>query len=217
MADTTNVTVLATLHHLHGAIEWFDFDDLAQIIRTIAPDFLGVELTPADLAARREQPIKQEYQNSVYPLLDEHGFEAFPLEPPEPKYSQLVAMGKSAREGLSQRSPDAEQCFGHYVQSLYDTLFEWWQSPFDVNSEETDRHFEIKHKFQNAVYGPDEQEGWDKWNQHFLDQILDVSSRQAGARVLVLVGVEHAYWLRKRLRAIEGIRLVDMRAYMDES
>ncbi len=210
MDKRTPVTVLATLHHLHGQTSFYTFDDLARIIRTIAPDLLGVELTPTDLESRRDQRIKQEYPRSVFPLLDEGLCQAFPLEPSEPTFSRLVEKGRRAQEALHRRAPEVEEAFGRYVESLYETLFGWWASPLDVNSEETDRHFEIKHKFQAAVFGPEEHEGWEGWNQHFLDRIMEAVAQRPGARVLVLVGAEHTYWLRKRLREEESVRLVSV-------
>ncbi len=210
MAVQTTVTVLATLHHWHEHATFYTFEDLAQIIRQISPDLLGVELTPTDLETRKEQRIKQEYPRSVFPLLDEGLCDAFPLEPSEPLFSQLVQMAKQAAEALHRRAPEVEEMFGVYVESLYETLFAWWRSPFDVNSDETDRHFKIKHQFQAAVYGPEEREGWDAWNQHFLDQILEAANRRPGTRVLVLVGVEHTYWLRERLREEPHIHLVSV-------
>ncbi len=211
MTSKTAVTVVSTLHYWHEHTPYYTFDDLTQIIRKISPDLLGVELTPMDLETRREQRVKQEYQRSVFPLLDEGLCEAFPLEPSEPTFSQLVQMGRRAREALRERSPEVDEMFGKYVESLYEILFGWWNSLWDVNSEETDRHFEIKHQFQAAVYGPDEREGWEAWNQHFLDQIREAAARRKGARILVLVGVEHAYWLRKRLRSEKEFHLVSVK------
>ncbi len=69
-----------------------------------------------------------------------------------------------------------------------------------VNSRQTDALFEVKHEFQSALYGPEERRGWERWNEHFLSRILDVARDNAGKRIVVTVGVEHGYWLRKRLR-----------------
>ncbi len=205
----TDILVLSTLHHLHGEVDYFTYEDLSRIIENFAPDILAVELTPSDLATRKPQQVKQEYQHSVYPLLDKLGCEAIPLEPPEPKYSQLVGLGRNAEEDLKQRSPSALEQFSLYVNALFDVLFDWWRSPLDVNSAETDRHFEIKHRYQNAVFGKDEESGWERWNEHFLEQILAAAARRPEGRMLVLVGVEHGYWLRKRLRDQPGARLLE--------
>lgn len=204
----TEILVLSTLHQLHGQLDYYTYDHLSHIITSFAPEVLAVELTPDDLHARKPQRVKQEYQQSVYPLLDALGCETIPLEPAEPLYSELVGLGKKAMEDLQKRNPAAVEQFGLYVNALYDVLFNWWRSPLDVNSSETDRHFEIKHRYQNEVFGEDEEKGWELWNQHFLEQILAAAAKYPEGRILVLVGAEHSYWLRKHLREQPAVRLL---------
>ncbi len=205
----TEIIVLCTLHYLHGQVDFYTYDHLAQIIKRFAPDVLACELTPEDLAARKPQTIKQEYQRSVYPLLDELACEALPLEPGEPVYSEWVQQMREADEAFARNHPAAIEQFGLYVNALYEVLFAWWRSPADVNSAETDRHFEIKRRYQNALFGEAEAEGWERWNQHFLKQIMVAAERHPQGRIVVLVGVEHGYWLRKRLGQRSEVKLLD--------
>src|SRR5690242_10980705 len=81
----TEVIVLSTLHQFHEHSKYYSFAILSELIEKLRPDVLAVELTPADLASRREQKVKQEYQRSVFPLADKHGYALVPLEPVEPK------------------------------------------------------------------------------------------------------------------------------------
>jgi len=208
------IMVLSTLHQIHGEVSYYTYDHLSQIIESFSPDILAVELTPADLRARKQQHVKKEYQHSVYPLIDKLQPKVVPLEPSEPKFSELVQMGKQAREDLQKRSPAAMEQFAMYVTALYDVLFDWWRSPHDVNSAETDRHFEIKHRYQSALFGENEAKGWDLWNTHFLEQILVETTKNASGRMLVLVGVEHGYWLRKRLREQAGVQHLEAEAVL---
>ncbi len=208
------IIVLSTLHQLHGEVSYYTYGHLARIIEDLSPDILAVELTPADLAERKPQSVKQEYQHSVYPLFDKLRSKVVPLEPSEPKFSELVQMGKQAREDLQRRDPAAMEQFGMYLQALYDVLLGWWRSPRDVNSAETDRHFEIKHRYQGALFGENEAKGWELWNQHFLEQILVEATKDTGGRMLVLVGVEHSYWLRGRLREQVGVQHLEAEAVL---
>ncbi len=205
----TDILVLSTLHQLHGELPYYTYEHLSQIIENFSPDILAVELTPADLAARKPQQIKREYQHSVYPLLETNQWSVIPLEPGEPTYSELVQKGKKAMETLAKEHPEAMEGFGLYVNALYQVLLGWWKSPLDINSAETDRHFEVKHTYQNALFGKDEEEGWELWNQHFLEQILAAATSCAECRILVLVGAEHGYWLRGALRKQEGIHMLE--------
>jgi len=203
------IMVLSTLHQLHGKVKYYTYEDLSKIIEKFKPDMLAVELRPVDVEKRIEQPVKQEYQYSVYPLIDKLKCKVVPLEPSEPKYSELVELYKKSSEELQKNNPEALKQFGIYVNALYEVLLNWWSSPIDVNSSETDRHFEIKHKYQHALFGKDEERGWELWNQHFLKRILDAASECKECRILILVGAEHAYWLRKKLREQKGVKLLN--------
>jgi hypothetical protein len=88
--NRAQVIVLCTLHQFHETSPSYSFAELSRIVERLKPDVLAVELTPTDLASRREQKVEQEYHRSIFPLLDAHGYVAVPLEPPEPLFSQLV-------------------------------------------------------------------------------------------------------------------------------
>lgn len=203
----TEVVVLSTLHQLHDQIEGYSFVDLSNAIEQFDPDILAVELTAADLESRRDQAVKQEYQRSVFPLLEEHNYVVVPLEPSQPLFDELVGLIREAQSNLSEQRPDVAEAFGIYVDSLYQVLREQWTSIEAVNSRETDVLFESKHRYQNAIFGPQEAQGWERWNQHFLQQIRAAANTNPGARIVVLVGAEHAYWLRAQLESSDLVLL----------
>ena len=64
--------VLSTLQQLIGDADYYPYNHLFPIIKSFSPNMLAVELTPADLKARKLQRVKQEYQYSIYPLIDRH-------------------------------------------------------------------------------------------------------------------------------------------------
>jgi hypothetical protein len=208
-AASTEVVILSTLHQYHAEIPSYSFSVLSQVIEQLDPDVLAVELTEADLRSRRTQQIKQEYPRSVFPLLDREGYLTVALEPEEPTHSELVRRFRNASQSLRTTAPQKAEAFGTYVEALYTLLFERWVSVAAVNSTETDALLEAKHLFQRALFGPDEQQAWEGWNRHFLARILDAAQTNPAKRILVLVGVEHAYWLRAKLREEPSIRVLD--------
>ena len=208
-AGPAEVVVLATLHQLHATTPWYGFDDLARIIEDLEPSVLLVELTAEDLEERKDQKTKQEYPRSVFPLLEKHRYEAVPLEPPEPEFSRLVGLMRQAHADTGERAPAADERFGAYAEALLAVLLAHWDSPAAVNSPLTDRLFEAKHALQGVLYGEGEVAAWEGWNAHFLQTILDTARRHPGERLLVLVGAEHGYWLRRELRGQESVRLLD--------
>lgn len=202
------VIVLSTLHQLHDSTPGYSFEDLSRTIEQLQPDVLAVELTAEDLSSRREQTVKQEYQRSVFPLLDQHDYAVVPLEPPQPLYGELVGLMRRAQVELKEQQPARAESFQVYMTSLFRLLGERWRSPADVNSPVTDALFESKHRFQADLFGPDESRAWEGWNRHFLEQVLAAARANPGKRILVLVGAEHGYWLREQLRASD-VRLLD--------
>jgi hypothetical protein len=202
------VVVLATLHQLHAQVPGYSFEDLSRTIEHLRPDVLAVELTPADLASRRDQQTKQEYPKSIFPLLEKHpDWRAVALEPAEPEFSRLVGLFREAGTVLRAEHPEKAEAFGTYQDALYGMLFERWTSPESVNSPETDALMESKHRFQEALFGEKEVQAWEGWNQHFLEVILRAARENPGRRIVVLVGAEHGYWLRGHLAKEPGVRL----------
>lgn len=210
----SEVVVLSTLHQFHGTNQGYSFADLSAIIERIEPDILAVELTPVALKNRTEQKTKQEYPRSVFPLIDKHGYKAVPLEPAEPEYSRLVGLLTQSNKKMREKQPERLEAFSVYSKKLYEHLHETWKSPAAVNSPETDALFDVKHRFQNALFGESEREVWDGWNSHFLKQILSTAKLNPGKRILVLVGAEHAYWLRNRLKEAQDVRLIDVQRFL---
>lgn len=201
--------MLATLHQFHGENKNYSFETLSRIIEKYDPDIIAAELTPTDLDSRKEQKTKQEYQRSVFPVADKHKYKLIALEPSEPKFSELVGLIRDTQKTLREKSPEKAEAFSVYTESLYGYLFKFWDSPLKVNSPETDALFEVKHKYQTALYGEGEEKGWNGWNQHFLERILETARNNKGKKIIVLVGVEHGYWLRKKLRENSEIKLIE--------
>ncbi|HST11423.1 MAG TPA: hypothetical protein VLL05_13685 [Terriglobales bacterium] len=205
----TEVVVLCALHQLHEQAAYYTYSDLSSAIEPLHPDVLAVELTPKDLHDRVEQKNKREYQNSVFPLLKRHNWVVIALEPEDPLRSKLIGQMREAEQSLQQTSPQKDDAFGSYVETVFQYLLSEWHGPADVNSFWTDRVLEVKHKFQVEIYGSKEREGWEGWNQYFLAQIVAAAQQNPGKRIVVIVGVEHGYWLRAHLREQGNIKLLD--------
>ncbi len=208
--SSPEVVVLATLHQSHDRVDGYGFSDLSQLISDIAPDVIAVELTQADIESRCEQAVKQEYERSVFPLLRDGSFRLVSLEPDEPEFSELVSKNRHSVEVVSQSDPEKHEAFGEYVADLYSLLFDLWDSPLAVNSPYTDAVFRGKHAVQNAIYGTEQAEAWEGWNSHFASVVLSTVGDGHSRRLLVLVGVEHAYWLRERLKHEPALRLLSV-------
>jgi len=205
----SEVVVLCALHQLHEQAHFYTYADLSAAIERLHPDVLVVELTPADLKDKVEQKNKREYQNSVYPLLRQHNWATVALEPEGQRRTELIGWLRGAEQELQKTSPQKDEAFDTYNDTLFKYLLSQWQSGADVNASWTDHLFAVKHSFQHGLYGPQEEQGWEGWNQYFLQQIIRAAKQNPGKRIVVIVGVEHGYWLREHLRKQDGVKLLD--------
>ncbi|QQS40515.1 MAG: hypothetical protein IPM63_14255 [Acidobacteriota bacterium] len=210
----TEVLVLSTLHQFHGKDNSYTFEELSEIVESYRPNIIAVELTPEDLRTRKEQKTKVEYQKSIFPSADKIKAKMVPMEPAEPKFSELVGLIRASDSELGEKKPDAADGFSTYVDALYGYLFDHWRSAAEVNSARTDALFEVKHAYQNSLYGEKQEKGWEGWNSHFLEKVLETARANKGSRILVTVGAEHSYWLREKLGEQEGIRLIDAETFL---
>ena len=213
-AQRAEVVVLSTLHQFHQTNKGYSFSELSRIIERVKPDILAVELTPDAAKYRTEQKTKLEYPNSVFALIDKHRYTVVAMEPAEPEYSRLIGILRESNAEIGKNYPQKQEAFNIYSDRLYKYLFAKWTNARNVNSPKTDALFEVKHDFQNALFGEREEMVWNSWNSHFLKQILAAASNHRGRRILVLVGVEHAYWLRDRLRGSNEIRYRDVLEFL---
>ena len=208
-AAPTEVVVLCTLHQFHEEVPGYSYSDLKGAIEQLHPDLLAVELTPTDLANRKAQKIKREYQNAVYPLLERHNWKAVAMEPVGELSKKLIAAIREAEGSFERDFPQKSETAELYSDTLFSYLRARWHSLADVNSLWTDDSYAVKHAFQEKLYGPKEVEGWEGWNQHFLDRIMEAAKANPGKRIVVTVGAEHGYWLRAHLRQEQGVQLLD--------
>ena len=206
-APRCEVVVLSTLHQHHARVPGYDNAELARIVEWLQPDVLALELDERDIAGRVPQNVKQEYQNSIYPLLDRLCCVTLPLEPPRPH--PMRDRAQQAQADFRPETHAAAAFFATYIGELISHLLESWQCAADVNSAQTDAMLAVKHRFQNAIAPANHAASWEEWNQFFLERIVQAVRSSPGKRVVATVGVEHAYWLRARLSREWGVELLD--------
>ncbi|MCK4352300.1 hypothetical protein KAW65_02715 [candidate division WOR-3 bacterium] len=212
----TTIVTLATLHQFHLKSKFYSLSHLRTIIEKANPDVICVELTAADLRCKEDWTAKSEYSKCIIPLSEKKGYNLVPMEPNEPKYSRIVNMHEQMLKKTESEEPKKIEIFNQYTEILYDYLFTYWGSPTDVNSSLTNTLFELKHAFQNSLFGPIEKQCWEEWNTHFLNTILETAEEYEGKRILVTVGVEHVYWLKKHLKNNSRVRLVEVNEVFNE-
>lgn len=210
------VAVLATLHQVHADTPAYGLDQLREAIISLQPDILCMEVDPADLRERPEERVKVEYPHVVYPLVDEKEFATCALEPPAEKAAEIIAPYVAANRAFAESRPGVAAEFEAYNEAMYELLKAYWTSPAAVNDPVTDGMLGAKHEMQMALIGAGEVAGWETWNTYFLEQILAAARANPEKRIVVLVGVEHGYWLRRELAGRDSIHLLDTAALLQD-
>lgn len=208
------IFLLGTLHQLHLEMGFYSLADLRSIVEHIQPDVICVELSPAMLKECERLANKVESFDVLLPYADEHGCSIVPLEPDEPRRSEILELQQRAYAELEQQDPRAGAFFSEFVNMFYEQLFLSWESVPDVHAETTQALIRMKHAFQEHVFGEGEAAGWQAWNEHFMECIKAGAEKHPGERVLACMGIEHVYWLQERILGEKGLELADMMAVL---
>jgi hypothetical protein len=198
--SSNTITLLSTLHQFHAEIPGYSFEVLAKHLEQLSPDIICAELMPSEVNELSARKIKVEYTQVILPFAQRHGCKIYGMEPEEPKKTALVKKYMAVQEQVQRDHPERTTAFSEYSEALYAYLFSYWTSPETVNSEITDALFEVKHGFQETIFGAQEKQMWDTWNKIFLDTILKANAENDEKHILVTVGAEHRYWLKKALQ-----------------
>jgi hypothetical protein len=197
--DKGIVHVVPTLHQHHAAAPGYGFDALAQLLERLRPDVLVVELTESAVRTRRPQRVKREYQQSVFPYAQRCAIPMVAMEPGEPLFDEFASRSLEAEQRVREQWPTR---YAQYERDAMDFLHELLRSCGSqgaFNAEDVDRRFEEQHARQNELFGAEYRESWDRWNEHFAQTIAATAQTHARRRLVALAGLEHSYWLRRRL------------------
>jgi len=211
------VYVLSTLYRRHAEVPAYGHDTLRALIERVRPAAVVLDVSPRELRERTVHPSKAEYPEVIFPLLARHGYRAYPGEPDEPRFSEIVGRLGRALESFRAGQPAAAEADAGYEKATFAALAHHWRSPAEVNGALTDELLAARRHFQDRLAGTAVADAWRQWNAHAVGVIRRAVGENPGGRVLVLVGVENAALLRPALRELPGLRVVDMEDWIGAS
>jgi hypothetical protein len=208
------IYILATLYQRHATTPAYSHDSLRQIVQRIKPDVVVLDVSPNELQAQTVHPSKAEYPEVIFPLVRSEQIRAYPGEPPEPVFSEIVSQLGAELKRFQAESPASAAADRAYTTASYAALAELWRSPADVNGRVTDALLHARRGYQDRLAGAKVAEAWQRWNDHAAGMVRTAATEHPGKRVLVLIGVENCGLLRATLKEDSRIRLVDMEAWL---
>jgi hypothetical protein len=193
--EQTRVAVLGTLAEFHQEPIPYDMPALLKLVTTINPDLLCLDMTPQEWQAQEFGELPPEYREVLIPLAHQTDIVVAPIGggKPLPKPDAYgwrgTAIGwlRSRLATLQRRAPGP------------DAINQGW-----------------RHHLANYIYsairqlaGQDREKATRDHTDHLTQAVLEVAQRDPGARLLVVVNVQHCHIIRERLRGYADVEVVD--------
>jgi len=213
-ASRSQVFVVGALHALHEREPDFSYEQLGRVIEAVKPDVLLLEVRPDELAEKKETQGRPEYPQVVWPLLAARDYQALPLEPGDPLFSEMVSQASGAAERFAKAKPDASARLDAYRKAQTAALLELWRSPADVHGELTANLTRAAQHVQHSLVGPEEEAVQTRWDGYMADRALEAVRANPGKRILVLGSYRNRAVFVERLREAGDADVVDMATWL---
>jgi hypothetical protein len=194
----TRVAVLGTLAEFHREPIPYDLKALVQLVSQLKPDFLCLEMTSRQWQAQDFGDLPPEYREALLPLAYQTDMVVVPIAeadpPPEPTASgwrgRLIEWLRRGLALIVRSAPNAaamNQGWRHDLANVLYYLIAWLGEGQVEQAWQTHRHY-------------------------MIEQVLKLTQRDPGRRVLVVVNVRHCHHLRPALRQYPDLEVVSFEA-----
>jgi hypothetical protein len=182
----TPVAVLGTLTEFHHEPLPYNLKILVELVTTLRPDLLCLDITPDQWQRRDFADLPPEYREALLPLAHQTDMvvvpvgEARPLDEPWASgwRGRAIALLRHGLTWLQRTSPDPaaiNQGWRHHVANeLYDTIA--------------------------RLAGQGARHAWHAHTAHLTQRVLETAQRDPGCRILVVVNVRYCHHIRPALK-----------------
>lgn len=198
------LALLGTLRELHAALPRYDWQRLEELIGAKRPDLLCVEMDRADWEGDdlAQAPIES---GEVLARLARSS------------EITLIPIGKGGRLWADSGVP--APCGGHLASlrrslaglcdRLTVALMKLAGGPRAINSPLVEHLCGTLCALQVLLADPAARRAWSAKNEELLEGVRWLLEHDPGRRVLVALDCRRKHWLRRRLRSVPGVTLVD--------
>ncbi|MCO6450743.1 MAG: hypothetical protein J5I90_08130 [Caldilineales bacterium] len=187
----TAIAVLGTLAEFHSEPIPFDLKALVDLVRGINPDLLCLDLSPERWQSQNFGDLTPDYRDALLPLADQTDIVVVPVgedeQPPEPQAAgwrgRIITLLRALLGYLQKTAPGPDAINSGWRHDLANELYHLALRLGDADTEQT-----------LAAH-----------RQVLIDNILAAAERDPGARILVVVNVQHCHHIRPALAAYPGI------------
>jgi hypothetical protein len=193
-APPTRLAVLGTLAEFHREPIPYDLQALVRLVSDLNPDFVCLEMTPQQWQQQDFGDLPPEFREALLPLAYQTDMVVVPIAgtnpPKEPKArgwrGWLIEWLRRGLAAVQRTAPDAAAVNQGWRHDSANILY----------------HF-IAWLGEGQV-----EQAWHEHRHHMIEQVLKLTQRDPGRRILVVVNVRHCHHLRPTLRSYSDIEVV---------
>ncbi len=212
-APPAQVYVIGALHALHEQEDAFGYDELKRLIAAIKPDVMLLEVTPEELAGRKETPGRPEYPKVIWPMLAASGPKPYAMEAGQPLYGELTSDASRRFGEFEKNSPAADAALTAYGKAANALLLAHWKSIADAHDTTTDALARARATLNGAMV-TGSAPGQARWDGVMVEASRKAIAAHPGKRILVLGSYRNRFMFVEALGKERGAKLVDMHAWL---
>lgn len=182
----TRVAILGSVADFHNEAISFDMAHLMRLVAAINPDLLCLDITPTQWLARDFVSLPSEYRKALLPLANQTDIVVVPI---------------------GSRVHSNDQAISGWRRALIDRLQNWIGAIQRAAPSPEALNQGWRHDWVNYLYavihrlsGTDGRSESQARADLLAQQVLTVSRRDPGTRVLVVVNVQYCHLIRRQLR-----------------
>jgi hypothetical protein len=191
----TRVAVLGTLAEFHNGAIPFDMSSLLELAANVNPEFLCLDITPQQWRDRDFDTLPPEYREALLPLALQTDMVVAPIggainwtvEAMAGWRHKAIDRLRSWISAIQRRAPSPEALNRGWRHELVNTLY---------------------YATRRLTKG-DRRQVARTHAEHLTEQVLAMSERDPGARLLVVVNVQYCHLIRQRLREHDEVIVTD--------
>ncbi len=204
MMARSTVALLGTLRELHDVLPDYDWSRLEELVAAKQPDLLCVEVDRTDWEANDLARAPIESRRVLAQLSATTEITLVPIG----------AGGSSwAESGIAPPRGGLLASVRGWLCSRLDRatvgLMQLAGGPHGVNSSFVEHFCGVLCELQIALTDPETRRGWVRKNEELVEGILWAARQDPGRRILVAVDCRRKHWLRRMLRSVADVTLVD--------
>ncbi|MGD9560894.1 MAG: hypothetical protein AB7F88_00305 [Pyrinomonadaceae bacterium] len=212
--EKSEVFVLGTLYNRHRTVDAYGVESLRKTIEKINPQVLVLDVNQTELKEQKVSLGKVEYPGAIFPFLNERKLPAYPGEPPDPMFSEIVNIVADLRKDFERTDPERFAAMKRFRAATYEALSQFWKSPADVNGSATEKVILGLKAYEAVLLGPKEKESHERWDAYAVEMTLQAARENSGKRILQITGIENCPRIRAGLNDSGKVRLVEMESWI---